>query len=96
MSCGMGGIRTTGDLVAWVQLAKKLRINEAKAYVAEKLGLSLADLTDPYVAYAARQRLGLGNISPEAGENMGILAKRQTAKVLDLTINSVRLMNSKL
>jgi hypothetical protein len=34
---GMGGIRTSGDLVAWMQLLKKMKIAEAKQYVAAKL-----------------------------------------------------------
>jgi len=43
---GMGGIRTAGDLVARMQMSKKMRLNEAKAYVAGKLKISVADLSD--------------------------------------------------
>jgi dimethylamine---corrinoid protein Co-methyltransferase len=32
---GMGGIRTAGDLVARMQLSRKMRLNDAKKYVAE-------------------------------------------------------------
>ena len=35
MASCMGGIRTAGDLVAWMQMTRKMKIHEAKAYVAE-------------------------------------------------------------
>ncbi|KKK68482.1 hypothetical protein LCGC14_2943600, partial [marine sediment metagenome] len=34
MASGMGGIRTAGDLVAWMQITRRMKIAEAKAYVA--------------------------------------------------------------
>ena len=43
---GMGGVRTAGDLVLRMQLANKMKIDEAKAYVAEKLGVTVEDLHD--------------------------------------------------
>ena len=42
----MGGIRTAGDLVAWMQMARRMKINDAKAYVADKLGVDVIALTD--------------------------------------------------
>jgi hypothetical protein len=42
----MGGMRTAGDLVLRMQLTHKMKINEAKKYLAEKLGVSLMDLSD--------------------------------------------------
>ena len=38
----MGGIRTSGDLVAWMQLIKKMKLTEAKKYVANKLEIEVA------------------------------------------------------
>jgi len=46
MASGMGGIRTAGDLVAWMQMTRKMKIQDAKAYVAEKLGIEMIDLTN--------------------------------------------------
>ncbi len=40
VAAGMGGIRTAGDLVARMQMTRKMRINDAKAYVAKKLKIS--------------------------------------------------------
>jgi len=31
MASCMGGIRTAGDLVAWMQMTRRMKINEAKA-----------------------------------------------------------------
>jgi len=36
----MGGIRTAGDLVLRMQLARGLKIDRAKDYVAAKLGVT--------------------------------------------------------
>ena len=37
----MGGVRTCGDMVFRLQLSKKMKIKEAKQYVADKVGLTL-------------------------------------------------------
>ena len=49
VASGMGGIRTAGDLVARVQMSKAMKIKEAKEYVAEKLGVSVFDLSDSHL-----------------------------------------------
>jgi dimethylamine--corrinoid protein Co-methyltransferase len=41
MAAGMGGIRTAGDLVAWMQMTRKMKIGAAKQYVAHKLGIDV-------------------------------------------------------
>ena len=38
---GMGGLRTAGDLVARMQLNRGMRIEAAKQYVAQKLGVGV-------------------------------------------------------
>lgn len=88
-STGMGGVRTAGDLVARMQMSKGMRINEAKAYVAEKLGVSVEDLTDPVVMDAVREDLGIGRITQVSGNTKGIEAKFKIAELLDIKINSV-------
>ena len=91
---GMGGIRTSGDLVAWMQLIKKMKISEAKQYVAEKLGVGLADLVDEEVMRQLREDLGIGIITSVAGSPKGIRAKLKIAELLDVPINSVDLFKS--
>jgi dimethylamine--corrinoid protein Co-methyltransferase len=93
-ACGMGGIRTSGDLVAWMQLIKKLKIAEAKKYVAEKLAVSIADLVDEEVMRQLREDLGIGIITSVAGSPKGIRAKLKIAELLDVPINSVNLFKS--
>ena len=60
---GMGGMRTAGDLVAWMQITRKMRINDAKAYVADKLKVSTSDLSDVYVMRDIREELDIGIIT---------------------------------
>jgi dimethylamine--corrinoid protein Co-methyltransferase len=90
----MGGIRTSGDLVAWMQMTRKMRINEAKAYVAERLGIDRIDLTNEDVMRGLREDLGIGTVVSVAGSPKGIRAKRNVAKLLDINIRSVDLFDS--
>jgi len=87
----MGGIRTAGDLVMRVQLAKKMKINEAKAYVAEKLGVTLEELCDVVAMSDVREDMGLGlaHVEPNAGANAGMEAKFRIQKILGIQVNSV-------
>ena len=87
---GMGGMRAAGDLVARVQMTRGMRIQAAKAYVAEKLGVAVAELTDPIIMTEVRTDLGLGVVTPLPGVPKGIEAKFNIAKVLDIDINCVK------
>lgn len=87
---GMGGMRAAGDLVARVQMTRGMRIQEAKAYVAEKLGVAVAELTDPIIMTEIRTDLGLGVVTPLPGVPKGIEAKFNIARVLDIDINCVK------
>jgi dimethylamine--corrinoid protein Co-methyltransferase len=87
---GMGGMRAAGDLVARVQMSRGMKIKEAKAYVADKLKVSISELTDPVIMSEVRTDLGIGVITPLPGVPKGIEAKFNIAKVLDLDINSVK------
>ena len=93
-ACGMGGIRTAGDLVAWMQLIKKMKIDAAKHYVAEKLGLGIADLVNEEAMRPLREDLGIGIITSVAGSPKGMRAKLKIAELLDISINSVDLFKS--
>ena len=91
---GMGGIRTSGDLVAWMQLIKKMKIAEAKQYVAQKLGVGIEDLVNEEVMRQLREDLGIGIITSVSGSPKGIRAKLKIAELLDVPINSVDLFRS--
>ncbi len=90
MASGMGGMRTAGDLVARMQMSRGLKINEAKAYVAEKLKVSVTDLSDPVIMLEVREDLDLGSLSPLPGCAKGIEAKARIAEVLDIDINCIK------
>ena len=91
MAAGMGGLRTAGDLVAWMQMTQKMKISAAKAYVAEKLGIEVIELTNEDVMRPIREQLGLGLVTSVAGSPKGIRAKRKIAELLGIQINSVEL-----
>jgi dimethylamine--corrinoid protein Co-methyltransferase len=87
---GMGGMRTAGDLVARAQLAKRLRVNEAKKYVADKLRIGTSELSDPVVMSEVRADLGFGIMMPLGGTPKGLECKFNMARVLDLDINCLK------
>lgn len=86
---GMGGMRAAGDLVARVQMTRGMRIGEAKEYVANKLSVSVSELTDPIIMNEVRSDLGLGVMTPVPGVAKGIEAKFNIARVLDIQVNCV-------
>ena len=96
ITAGMGGLRTAGDLVAWMQMTRKMKLAEAKRYVAEKLNVNLMDLVDEDVMYPLRKDLGIGVVSPEAGGPEGIIAKCRIAELLGIEINSARRFKAQL
>lgn len=96
MASCMGGIRTAGDLVAWMQMTRKMKINDAKKYVAGKLGIEVFELTDEEVMRELRKDLGLGTVTSIAGSPKGIRAKIKIAELLDIKIRSVELFKSQL
>ena len=96
MAAGMGGIRTAGDLVAWMQLTQKMKITEAKEYVAGKLGINVIDLTDEEVMHQVRQDLDIATLPMLADSASGIVAKCRIAELLDIELNSVNLFKSQL
>ena len=87
---GMGGMRAAGDLVARMQIARGMKIQQAKEYVAGRLGISVADLTDPVIMTEVREDLQIGSMTPLPGCAKGIEAKVRIAEILDIDINCVR------
>lgn len=77
-----------------MQMTRGMRLPAAKRHVAEKLGVSEADLSDPTTMHEARGELGLGRIcyggaalypdQPSAME-----AKFHIAELLGIPVNCV-------
>ena len=91
----MGGMRAAGDLVARMQMTRGMKIDEAKAYVADKLSLAVSDLTDPVVMTEVREELDMGSVTPMPQCAKGIEAKIRIAEVLGIDINCVRRLKNK-
>lgn len=89
IASGMGGIRTAGDLVARMQISKGMKIDAAKAHVAERLGVSPADLTDVAKMNEIREDLHLGTVILRPGKAKAMEAKFRIAELLGIRINSV-------
>ena len=86
LAAGMGGIRTAGDLVARMQMTRGMRLDEAKQYVAGKLGCTVGDLSDSYAMEQIRGEKGLGRILDHSnlhpGEPNAMYAKFRIAELL--------------
>jgi dimethylamine--corrinoid protein Co-methyltransferase len=95
LASSMGGIKTAGDLVARMQL-KKMRLPEAKRYVADKLGVSVRDLSDSTVMRMVREDLDIGIVTAVPGSAKGLEAKARIARLLGIKINSVERLKEKI
>jgi dimethylamine--corrinoid protein Co-methyltransferase len=95
VASGMGGMRTAGDLVARMQMARGMRIEEAKAYVADKLGISTFELADPVIMSEIREELNIGLVTPLPKRAGGMEAKFRIAELLGIEINSVQRFKEK-
>ena len=96
---GMGGMRAAGDLVARMQMTRRMRLKEAKEYVAGKLGCTTRDLSDPVAMESLRQDNGLGLLtmtsSTHPGEPGMMEAKFNISRLLDIPINCVELFKER-
>jgi len=93
---GMGGMRAAGDLVARMQMTRGMKIQPAKEYVADKLGVSVLDLTDPVIITEVRDDLQIGVMTPLPGCAKGIEAKFRIAELLDIDIGCVKRFRDKI
>jgi len=96
VASGMGGMRTAGDLVARMQMTRGMRLEEAKAYVADRLKVSKLELSDPLVMSEVREDLNLGMINPSPGTAIGIETKFRIAELLDIKINCLKRFKEKI
>ena len=89
-------MRAAGDLVARVQMTCGMRIQEAKSYVADRLGIGVSDLADPVIMSEVREDLQIGAVTPLPGCAKGIEAKFRIAEVLGIDINCVQRFKDKI
>ena len=89
-------MRAAGDLVARMQMTRGMKIQQAKDYVADKLGVSVTDLTDPVIMTEVRDDLQIGVMTPLPGCAKGIEAKFRIAELLDIDIGCVSRFRDKI
>ena len=93
LASGMGGLRTAGDLVARMEMTQGMRLVQAKAHVAEKLGVASSDLSDPTIMKEVRAERGFGRIPVQEltypRDAQCLEAKFNIAEALGIRINSV-------
>lgn len=78
-----------------MQLSRRMRLPEAKRYVAEKLKISLADLHDEVAMRDIRSDLGIGTVSSLVGGSNGMAAKFKIAELLEIDISCVNKFKQK-
>jgi dimethylamine--corrinoid protein Co-methyltransferase len=87
-------MRAAGDLVARMQITRGMRLQEAKAYVAERLGVGPSDLSDSLLMTDVRRQHELGRITTfemsYATEGSAMESKFRIAELLDLPVNCVQ------
>jgi len=77
-----------------MQMTRKMKIHDAKAYVANKLGIEMIELTNEEVVRDIRKDLKIGTVTSIAGNPKGIRAKKKIADLLDINIRSVDLFKT--
>ena len=79
-----------------MQMTRGMKIQPAKEYVADKLGVSVPDLTDPVIMTEVRDDLQIGVMTPLPGCAKGIEAKFRIAELLDIDIGCVKRFRDKI
>ena len=85
-------MRTAVDLLAWMQMTRRMKLADAKCYVIDKLGISLGNLVDENVMFTSRTDVVIGVVTPEAGGPEGILDRFKVSELQDIEINSVQIV----
>jgi dimethylamine--corrinoid protein Co-methyltransferase len=78
-----------------MQIARGMKIDQAKKHVADKLAVSVTDLTDPIIMNEVREDLSLGLLHPHGGSPRCMEAKFNIATLLDIDINCVNRFKQK-
>ena len=94
LSGGMGGMRAAGDLVARMMYGKSMKLNDAKEYVAKKLGVTTLDLVDEKVMRELREELRIGVVTGVPKAPRGISAKMNIEDLLGIKMNSCEFFRS--
>lgn len=78
-----------------MQMSRGMKIQDAKEYVAGRLGVSPAELTNPVIMSEVREDLDIGRVNAVPGAAKGIDAKIRIAELLGIEINCVNLFKKR-
>jgi len=78
-----------------MQLTRGMKTVEAKAFVANKLGISTDELTDAVIMRELREDFNLGTIRSFGGFPKGIEVKHHIADLLEIDINSLNVFRNR-
>jgi dimethylamine---corrinoid protein Co-methyltransferase len=79
-----------------MELNYRMRLPEAKKYVADKLHVSPFDLSDSTLMRNLREELDIGLIEAVPGMSKGLAAKARIADLLDIDIAAVDILKEKM
>jgi len=79
-----------------MQLTRAMKIGEAKKFVADKLRVSIEELTDDHLMREVREELHLGGIYQIGNMPKGIEIKHHIAEFLGIEINSLKFFKQRL
>ena len=93
VASGMNGLRAAGDLVARLEMTRGMKLADAKRYVADRLGVSARDLSDPLVMHEVRGELRLGRVfeteTTYPHDPSPLEAKERIGDLLGLPVNTL-------
>lgn len=92
---GMGGIRTAGDMVARCEMLK-MRLKDAKNYVAKKLGVDVSQLSDEFTMRKVREELDIATITGVPNVARHLEAKARISEILGIKIRCVERLKEKM
>lgn len=73
-----------------MQLSKGMKIDVAKQYVADKLGVSVQEIHDPVIMRDVREDHKIGILQSLPGFPKGMEAKENISKLLGIELNGLR------
>lgn len=71
---------------------RRMRLADAKRYVAKRLGVDVAYLTDEFTMRRVREELGIGIVTGVPGAPRYLEAKARIAELLGIKINCVEIL----
>ena len=79
-----------------MQLSQGMKIDVAKQYVADKLGVSVQDIHDAVIMREVREDKKIGILQSLPGFPKGMEAKQNISQLLDIELNGLRVSKTRM